>query len=91
MDSWRRFDERSLPDKETFYSNLNLEDIIDYRHKKKQTVFEYLINKNLGDYHNLYFQSNILLLSDVFERFRNRCIKVNEFDPAHFLSAPGLA
>ena len=59
-----------MSDKEAFYSNLNMEDItdVDYRHKK--TVFEYLINKNLGDYHNLYIQSDALLFSDVFESFR---------------------
>ena len=91
MDSWQRFDEKSLPDKEAFYSNLNMEDItdVDYRHGK--TVFQYLINKNLGDYHDLYVQSDTLLLADVFENFRNTCIQVYELDPAHFLSAPGLA
>ena len=91
MDSWQRFDETSLPDKEAFYSNLNMDDItdVDYRHGKK--VFEYLINKNLGDYHDLYVQSDTLLLIDVFENFRNTCIKVYELDPAHFLTAPGLA
>ena len=91
MDSWQRFDETSLPDKEAFYSNLNMEDItgVDYRHGK--TVFEYLINKNLGDYHDLYVQSNTLLLADVFENFRNMCIKVYKLYPAHLLSAPGLA
>ena len=91
MDSWQRFDETSLPDKEAFNSNLNMEDItdVDYRHGK--TVFEYLINKNLGDYHDLYVKSDTLLLADVFENFRNMCIKVYELDPAHFLSAPGLA
>ena len=80
-----------MSDKEAFHSNLNMEDItdVDYRHKK--TVFEYLINKNLGDYHNLYIQSDALLFSDVFESFRNRYIKVNEIDPANFLSARGLA
>ena len=90
MDSWQRFDE-TVPDKEPFYSNLNMEDItdVDYRHGK--TVFDYLINKNLGDYHDLYVQSDTLLLADVFENFRNTCIKVYELDPAHFLSAPGLA
>ena len=62
---------------------------VDYRHGK--TVFEYLINKDLGDYHDLYVQSDTLLLSDVFENFRNTCIKVYEFDPAHFLHVPGLA
>ena len=91
IDSWQRFDEKSLPDKEAFYSNLNMECItdVDYRHGK--TVFEYLINKNLGDYHDLYVQSDTLLLADVFENFRNTCIKVYEFDPAYFLSAPGLS
>ena len=47
--------------------------------------------KNLGEYHDLYVQSDTLLLADVFENFRNMCIKVHELDPAHFLSAPGLA
>ena len=91
MDSWQRFDETSLPDKKAFYSNLNMEDItdVDYRHGK--TVFEYLINKNLGDYYDLYVQSDTLLLADVFENFRNMCINVYELDPAHFPSAPGLA
>ena len=89
MDSWQRFDETSLPDKEAFYSNLNMEDItdVDYRHGK--TVF--LINKNLGDYHDLYVQSDTLLLADVFENFRNMRIKVYELNPDQFLSAPGLA
>ena len=91
IDSWQRFDEISLPDKESVYSNLNIEDItdVDYRHGK--TVFEYLINKNLGDYHDLYVQSDTLLLADIFENFRNMCIRIYELDPAHFLSAPGLA
>ena len=91
MDSWQRFDETSLSVKEAFYSNLNVEDItdVDYRHGK--TVFEYLINKNLGDYHDLYVRSDTLLLADVFENFRNMCIKVYEPDLAQFLSAPGLA
>ena len=68
-----------------------MEDItdVDYRHGK--TVFEYLINENVGDYHDLYVKSDTLLFADVFENFRNMCIKVYELDPTHFLSAPGLA
>ena len=46
--------------------------------------------KNLGEYHDLYVQSDTLLLADVFENFRNTCLKVYELDPAHFLSLPGL-
>ena len=91
MDNWERFDETSLPNKESFYSNLNMEnmDDIDYRHGNN--VFKRFKLKNLGEYHNLYDQSDTLLLADVFQNFRNTCIKVYELDPAHFLSLPGLA
>ena len=91
MDNWERFDESSLPDKESLYSSLNMENIddIDYRHGNN--VFKKFKLKNLGEYHNLYVQSDTLLLADVFENFRNMCIKVYELDPAHFLSLPRLA
>ena len=54
-------------------------------------MFEEFKLKNLGDHHDLYVQSDTLLLADVFENFRNKFIKIYELDPAHFLSAPGLA
>ena len=87
MDNWERFDETSLRNKESFYSNLNMGNIgdIDYRHGNN--VFKRFKLKSLGEYHNLYVQSD----TDVFENFRNTCIKVYELDPAHFLSLPGLA
>ena len=47
--------------------------------------------KNLGYYHDLYVQSDTLLLADVFENFRNKCIEIYEVDPVDFLSSPGLA
>ena len=50
-----------------------------------------LIKKNIGDYHDLYVQSDTLLLVDVFENYRNKWIEIYELDSAHFLSAPGLA
>ena len=90
-DSWERFNETSLSNKEAFYSNLNMEDITDIDYKHGKIVFKNLINENLGHHHNLYVQSNTLLLADVFQNFRNMCIKVYELDPVHFLSAPGLA
>ena len=91
MDNWERFDETSLPNKESFYSNLNMEyiDGIDYRHGNN--VVKRFKLKNFGEYHNLYVKSDTLLLADVFENFRNMCLKVYELDPAHFLSLPGLA
>ena len=91
MDSWERFDETSLPDKKAFYSELYLEDITDKDYTHAQKVFKEFNLKNLGDYHDLYVQSDTLLLADVFENFRNKCIEIYELDPAHFLSALGLA
>ena len=91
MDNWERVNETSLPNKESFYSNLNMKNIddIDYRHGNN--VFKRFKLKYLGEYHDLYVQSNTLLLADVFENFRNTCIKVYELDPGHFLSLPELA
>ena len=91
MDNWERFNETLLPSKESFYSNLNMENIddIDYRHGNN--VFKRFKLKNLGEYHDLYVQSDTLLLADVFKNFRNKCLEVYELDPAHFLSLPVLA
>ena len=91
MNSWERFDETSLPDKEAFYSELDLEDITDkdYVHAKK--VWEVFAINNLGEYHDLYVQRDTLLLADVFENYRNKCLEIYRLDPSHFLSAPGLA
>ena len=77
MDSWERFNETSLPDKKAFYSELNLEDITDKDYAHAQKVFKELKLKNLGDYHDLYVQSDTLLLADAFENFRNKCIKIS--------------
>ena len=79
MTDFVKLNETSLSDKEAFYSSLNTEDIADIDHR------------HLGDYHDLYVQSDTLFLEDVFENFTNMCIKVYELDPANFLSAPGLA
>ena len=69
MDSWKKFDDTSLPDKKAFYSKLNLEDIIDKDYKHAQKVWSKLEIKNLGKYHDLHAQSDTLLLADVFENF----------------------
>ena len=84
MDSWQRSDETSLPDKEAFYSNRNMEDITDVDYMHAKIVFKNLSNKNLGDYHDLYVQCGTILLANIFENFTYMCIKVYELDPAHF-------
>ena len=91
MDSWEKFNETSLPPKESFYSELKLEDISnkDYLHARK--VWDTFEIRNLGEYHDLYVQTDILLLADVYEKCRDKCIEIYGLDLSHFLSAPGLA
>ena len=91
MDSFERFDETALPPKEAFYSSLTDENISDddYEHAKK--VFESFEMKDLGDYHNLYLLTDVLLLADVFESFRDTCMQNYGLDAAHSYTAPGLA
>ena len=91
MDSWERFNETSLPPKKSFYSELNLEDISDKDYLHAQKVWDVFEIRNLGEYHDLYVQTDTSLLADVFEKFRDTCIEIYGLDPSHFLSAPGLA
>ena len=69
--------------KKAFYSQLNSEDITDKDYTYAQNVFKKLKLKNLG-YHDLYVQSDTLLLGDVFENFKNKCIAMYEVDPLIF-------
>ena len=77
--------------KKAFYRKLNLEDITDKGYERAQDVFKEFKLKNLGNYQDLYVQSDTLLLADVFENFRNKCIEIYELDPAHFFSEQRLA
>ena len=90
MDSWEKFDETSMPTKEAFYSKLNLENITDKDYAHVQNVWEVLEIKNRGEYHDLYVQCDTLLLADMFENFRDKCIEIYGLDPAHFLTAPNF-
>ena len=91
MDDWKKFNGTSFPEKEDFYIHLNMEDITDadYAHAKRICT-DFKI-KNFGEYHDFYVQSDTLLLADVFENFRNMCLKIYELDPLKFFSGPGLA
>ena len=69
MDNWERFNETSLPEKEDFYSHLNMEDITDVGYLHAQRNSKDFKIKNSGQYHDLCVQSNTLLLADVYENF----------------------
>ena len=65
MDDWEKFNETSLPGKGNFYSHFNIEDItdVDYAHVKR--VCKAFEMENLGDYHDLHFQNDTLLLANL--------------------------
>ena len=91
MGSWERFNEDSLPPKKCFYDELNEKDITEEDYAHAQKVWEVFKIKNLGEYHDLYVQTGTTLLADVFENFRDMCIKIYKLDLPHFVSAPGLS
>ena len=91
IDTWEKFDETSTRPKEAYYSKLNEEGISDADYAHVQKVWEVFEIKNLHENHDLYVQSDTLLLVDVFENFRDKCIEIYGLDPAHFLSTLGLA
>ena len=90
MDSFDKFDEK-LPTKEDFYSILNDEHISDKDYEHAQNVWKTFSILNMGDYHNLYLRSDILLLADVFENFRKTCLEYYKLDPCHYFTSPGLS
>ena len=83
--------ETSLPPKEEFYSKLNDEDITDEDYQHAIKVWNAFGCETIRDYHNLYLKSDVMLLADVFEKFRSTCLKHYKLDPAHYYTSPGLA
>ena len=90
MDDREKFNEISLPRKETFYIHLKMEDIIDADYALTKRGCKEFEIRNVGYYHNLYVQSKTLWSADVFENFRNMCFKIYELDLTHFFSTLGL-
>ena len=76
MGSWEKTDETTLPSKEDFSSELNLEGISDENYAPAQNVREVFKINNLGEFHDLYVESDTLLLVDLFEKFRDTCIEI---------------
>ena len=91
MDSWDRFEETTLPPASSFYSKLNMSGVSDQDYEHACKVWRDFGIGNLGEYHDLYLCTDVILLANVFEAFRKVCLDNYGLDPAHFYTVPGLA
>ena len=91
MDSWERFDDNRLPSRDAFYNTLNETEASeeDYTHAWK--VWEAFGMRSMGDYHDLYLKTDVLLLADVVENFRRECMEHYGLDPLHYFSLPSYS
>ena len=90
LDSVERLDEEALPPPEKFYSTLKEEGISDSGYAFAQDVWCKTGCKTLKDYMEFYCETDVLLLANIFENFRDTCMSAYKLDPAHYMSAPGL-
>ena len=91
MDNWGRFEEATLPPASSFYNKLNMSGVSDQDYEHACKVWRDFAIRNLGEYHDSYLRTDVILLANVFEFFRKVCLDNYELDPAHFYTAPGLA
>ena len=91
MSSWDRFEEMQLPPIEAFYSKLSMSSISSNDYQHAQRVWKEFRIHNLGDYHDLYLRTDVVLLANVSEAFRETCLKNYKLDPERFYTSPGLA
>ena len=88
---WDKFEESQLPPIEPFYSNFNKSNVSEVDYEHAQRVWQEFRIHNLGEYHDLYLHTDIILLANVFEAFRDTYLEHYSLDPAHFYTSPGLA
>ena len=91
MDSFEKFDQTELPTKNQFYSILNDQHITNDECNHAKEVWKVFNIKTVGEYHDLYLKSDVLLLADVFENFRKTCLQYYKLDPCHYFTSPGLS
>ena len=91
MDSEEKFNDTKLPPREAFYSKLSGKGITEKDYKHAWNVWNSFKMKSFKEYHELYNITDVLLLADVFENFRDLCLKIYGLDPVYYFTAPGLA
>lgn len=91
IDDWSKLDLTHLPDKDDFFDKLKEEHISDADYERAQKVWDVFDCNTLGDYSDIYLKSDILLLADIFENFRNTCFKHYGLDSAQYITAPSFS
>ena len=91
MNNWDKFNDTELPKKKYFYSKLYDEHITEGEYEITNLVWNIFQLKYMGEYHDLYLKTEVLLLTDAFEHFRNLCMKYYELDPAYYMTLPRFA
>ena len=91
MNAFDKFNDEQLPSKEHFYSRLSEEDIAADDFKKAKQIWKHFGIKNMGEYHDLYLKTDVLLLTDVFEHFRDMCVSYYGLDPVYYYTLLNFA
>ena len=91
MDGFKSFSKNKLPDTTKFFSSLKDICISEKDYLKANNIWNAFKIKSLGEYHDLYLKTDVLLLADVFEKFIKTCLDYHGLDPCHCFSSPGLS
>ena len=88
---FKKFNDKQLQSKEQLYSRLTEEDITNDDYNKAKQIWKHLGIKSMGEYHDLYLKTDVLLLTDVFENFRDMCLSFFGLDPDYYYTLPNVA
>ena len=91
MNAFDKFNEEQLPSKEQLYSRLSEEDITNDDYKKAKQIWKHFGIKSMGEYHDLYLKTDVLLLTEVLENFRDMCLSYYGLDPVYYYTLPNFA
>ena len=91
VDDIKKLNHKGLPPRHDFYNKLKQELISEEEYKHALKVYEALGCKTFKDYHLAYLKCDVLILADVFEKFRKTCMTYYGLDPANYLTVPGVA
>lgn len=91
MDSWEKLDAKELPPIESFYNELNMSEITLEQYSFAKKVWDKFNIKSMREYTSHYLKTDVLLLADIFENFRDKCVEIYGLDPTHYIKLPAYS